>query len=203
MSRGGRVALAATLIVLGGTSSAFWYLLQHGFSAKEDPMAIEEMIARRLRHLAVPRAQREMKNPVPATPEILAEARHHFADHCAYCHGNDGSGQTETGPNFYPHAPDMRKSDTQSLSDGELFYIIHNGIRWTGMPAWGNSHPDTDYDSWKLVHFIRHLSKITPGELEEMKMLNPVSQMQLREEEEIERFLRGDESDSLSASPHH
>jgi hypothetical protein len=71
------------------------------------------------------------------------------------------------------------------------------------MPAWGKSHPDTDYDSWKLVHFIRHLPKITPVELEDMKMLNPVSQMYREEQEEIERFLRGDESDSLSASPHH
>ena len=51
----------------------------------------------------------------------------------------------------------MRRPETQSLSDGELFYIVHNGIRLTGMPAWGKDPPEKDEDSWKLVHFIRHL----------------------------------------------
>jgi len=60
--------------------------------------------------------------------------------------------------------------DTQKLTDGEIFYIIHNGIRLTGMPAWGTEEKDDD--SWKLVVFIRNLPYLTPAEEREMETLN-------------------------------
>jgi mono/diheme cytochrome c family protein len=82
-----------------------------------------------------------------ATKQVLAEARAHFADHCAICHSNNGSGNTQIGQNLYPKAPDMRLPQTQNLSDGEIYYTIHNGIRLTGMPAWGTEVKDDD--SWK------------------------------------------------------
>ncbi len=148
-------------------------LIRHGFSARDAPSALETYVARTTRKLAVPSSARNQKNPFTATPEVLAEARAHFADHCAICHGNDGSGKTEIGQNLYPKAPDMRLSQTQGLTDGEIYYIIHNGIRLTGMPAWGTKEKDDD--SWKLVLFIRHLPQLTPEEEEEMKGLNPKS----------------------------
>ena len=203
MNRCAWILLAATLVLLGGAITTLWFIQHYSFSAKDAPMSIEVMIARQLRHLAVPKAQREMKNPVPATEEVLAEARHHFADHCAYCHANDGSGSTLIGKNFYPRVPDMRKSETQSLTDGELFYTIHNGIRFTGMPAWGKGRPEQDLDSWKLVHFIRHLPNITLQELEEMDRYNPISQAEREEQERIDRFLRGEEVDPQTLSNHH
>ncbi len=86
----------------------------------------------------------------------------------------------------------MRLPDTQNLSDGELFYIIHNGIRLTGMPAWGGAgeHAENaDQDSWKLVHFIRHLPALTLAEIAEMEALNPKSPSELQEEQEDQKFL--------------
>jgi len=195
-----KIGLAIVLLAGVGVAAAMWLLVQHGVSARDEPTAIEAFVARRLRHLAVPRSARQAQNPVAATPEVLAEARAHFADHCALCHANDGSGQTEIGKNLYPKAPDMRESGTQSLSDGELFYIIHNGVRLTGMPAWGQDPPEEDLESWKLVHFIRHLPEISQEELEEMKELNPRSSHEMKEEEEIENFLQGGES---PGPPHH
>jgi mono/diheme cytochrome c family protein len=134
---------------------------------------------------------------------VLAEARAHFADHCAICHANDGSGNTAIGANQYPPAPDMRQGWVQSLTDGELFYIIHNGIRFTGMPAWGGEDPAEDEDSWKLVHFIRRLPQISAQELDEMKKMNPKSQHEMEEEEEMERFLRGEEDTPAAPSHQH
>ncbi len=136
------------------------------------------MLARQARHLAIPFAQRDAVNPIPASSDLLVEARRHFADHCATCHDNDGSCKTPIGENVYPKAPDLRLSDTQSMSDGELFFVIHNGIRFTAMPAWGKGNPAEDKDSWKLVHFIRHLPKLTPEELEDMKRHNPKTEHQ-------------------------
>ena len=103
-------------------------------------------INRLLRSLSI--EQRNAANPVPLNAEVLKEGRAHFADHCAICHGNDGSGQTPIGKNVYPKSPDLRLADTQSLSDGELFWVIHNGIRFTAMPAWGSGEPEKDLDSW-------------------------------------------------------
>ncbi len=91
-----------------------------------------------MRRWATPQAVRARANPVPPTEAVLAEALEHWADHCATCHANDGSGDTEIGRGLYPRAPDMRAQETQALTDGELFSIIEHGIRLTGMPGWAN-----------------------------------------------------------------
>ena len=179
-------------------------LFTTGFSAKTEPHPVEVWLARRIRHLAIPIADRDKPNPVALTPDVLQDGLAHFADHCASCHGNNGSGDTAIGKNVYPKAPDLREPATQDMSDGELFWVIHNGIRFTGMPAWGDRHPDEDLDSWKLVHFIRHLPKLAPEELLKMKSLNPKSPHQLEEEALFNRFLEGDDSAaSEAASGHH
>jgi mono/diheme cytochrome c family protein len=138
----------------------------------------------------MPSKAHAQKNPEAATPEVLQAAMRHFADHCASCHANDGSGDTEVGRNLYPRSPDMRKAETQQLTDGELYYIIHNGVRWTGMPAWGAS--DYDPETWQLVHFIRHLPNLTKSELQEMERYNPQSTAEREEQEQEQKFLNGD-----------
>src|SRR5690349_1527955 len=114
-----------------------WSIIQRGFSAREEPSRVEAFLARRLRRLATPAAAREAKNPVQSTPAVLSGAMAHYADHCATCHGNDGKGETLIGRGLYPKPPDMTAADTQQLTDGEVYYIIENGIRFTGMPAFG------------------------------------------------------------------
>ena len=146
-------------------------------------------------------AMRDRTNPVQPTPEVIKQALGHYADHCASCHANDGSGDTEIGRGLYPKVPDMRASNTQSLTDGELFSIIEHGIRLTGMPAWGNGTPEGERESWGLVHFVRRLPKLTSEEIERMESLNPKTPAQLKEEEETRRFLRGDQSEASSAAP--
>jgi mono/diheme cytochrome c family protein len=186
-----RLALAALVAVGAAALLLVGLLLRGGVSARPQPTAAEAFLARRLRHWAIPRDMRERLNPVPATPEIVAEGRAHFADHCALCHANDGGGDTEIGRGLYPRAPDMRRPETQALSDGELFAVIKNGVRLTGMPAWGSYDPASDEATWKLVHFIRHLPAITAAELREMQELNPKSPNEAAEEREEREFLEG------------
>jgi mono/diheme cytochrome c family protein len=186
------VVLVVAGLVLAAVAAA--QIVRHGLSARDEPTWVEAFAARRLRSLAIPRALRSAQNPLPLTPEILAEARAHFADHCASCHGNDGRGETTLGRNMYPKAPDLTLQESQRLSDGELFAIIENGVRLTGMPAWGSPAPEDDAESWELVHFIRHLPRISAEELEEMKALNPKTRAELEEEVEIQRFLEGGEA---------
>jgi len=156
--------LAAAVAIIAVTAA---YVVRRGFSAREEPNAAEAFLARQLRHIAAPRRARQMANPVAASPEVLADAMAHFADHCAICHGNDGSGNALIGKGLYPKPPDMRQRNTQNLSDGELYYIIQNGVRWTGMPAWRLQH--SDEDSWLLVSFVRNLPTLTEQDIDSLR----------------------------------
>jgi mono/diheme cytochrome c family protein len=203
MTRKTNIVLVVLSVALAAVLVSVWMLAGRGFSARGEPTAAEAFVARRLRGLAMPADAKNALNPIANSEQIVAEAMEHFADHCAICHANDGSGDTTIGKGLYPKSPDLRKPDTQNLTDGELFYIIHNGVRFTGMPAFGEDTADKpDLDSWKLVHFIRHLPNITPDELDKMKILNPKSPHELQEEEEIRKFLEGDDTAPVPGHKH-
>jgi mono/diheme cytochrome c family protein len=181
--------IGAALVLVTAVALPPLLVLRGGISARPDPGAAEAAVARRLRSLLIPGAAREALNPLLLEPRLIAEGRAHFADHCASCHANDGSGDTPLGRSLYPRAPDMRGPATQALSDGELFYIIENGVRLTGMPAWGGAGKPEE--SWKLVHFIRHLPKLSPEERAGMEELNPRSPGEWRELQQEAEFLQG------------
>jgi mono/diheme cytochrome c family protein len=203
-----RAVFRAFLLLVGvamvGGGVAAYTVASRGLSTRVAPSAIETSIALAMRKLATPRVVREAANPVQPTPAVLEEALAHFADHCSACHANDGSGTTDMGRSFYPPAPDMRMARTQQLSDGELFSIIENGIRLTGMPAWGTGTPDGERESWGLVHFVRKLPALTADDLARMETMNPRSPQAFREEEEARRFLAGDDVPApVSPEPSH
>lgn len=163
-----------------------------GVSARPNPSALEVTVARAARHWLIPGSARSALNPVPLSPAALDAGLRHFADHCAGCHGNDGRGDTALGRGLYPRSPDMRQPATQDLSEGELFWIIENGIKLTGMPAWGDPESEDKSGSWQLVHFIRHLPQLSADEGDLMTSLNPLSREEFQRELEIERFLAGE-----------
>jgi mono/diheme cytochrome c family protein len=183
--------LLLSVLVLIAAAAGLWFFLNSGVSAKEQPGRFEEFLARRVRNLAIASRASTLTNPVPRTPEVIADGRAHFADHCAICHANDGSGDVEIGRGLWPKAPDLRLPQTQDLSDGELFWIIENGIRFTGMPGWSTGTKEGETSSWHLVHFIRRLPQLTPDELEEMEARNPRSPEEVRQQMAEDEFLRG------------
>src|SRR5688572_19930307 len=186
----------AFLLIVGGL---MMWLQGRGVSAREQPSWIEARAALFMRGWMIPSTYKGLQNPISNTQENFVAAREHFADHCASCHGNDGSGNTEMGRNLYPKAPDMRLPRTQQLTDGELFYIIENGVMLTGMPGWSTATPKGEKSSWQLVHFIRRLPSLTPDDLQEMERLNPRSREAFEEERKIQEFLDG--SDAPPAAP--
>jgi mono/diheme cytochrome c family protein len=189
MKRGTLIVILLVSVLMAIGVLAF-SLLHDGVSAKATPTSLEVVMARKARHMALPGAARALTNPVPASEENLRDARLHFADHCAICHGNDGSCDTMMGSGLYPKPPDLRHAETQNLSDGELFWIIENGVRFTGMPAFSSPHSSPE-DSWKLVHFIRHLPQLTTEERLEMERNNPKSPSDRLEEQQENDFLNG------------
>lgn len=199
-----RALVLVLAFAIVGVTAVTLYVMNTGLSARDQPGPVETALAARIRNLAVARSARGLSNPIQRTDEIVAAGRAHYADHCAVCHGNDGSGKTEMGQALWPKAPDMRLAATQQLSDGELFWIIENGIRFTGMPGWSTGTREGEEASWHLVHFIRRLPEITEAELEEMEGLNPKPPAEIRQEIEAERFLRGDDlGPAAPAAPAH
>jgi len=151
------------------TIAALIWLVSGGMSSRRNPGAVETWVAVRMRSVAMPAAARKMTDPEPIGPLALKIGLEQFADHCAGCHGNDGSGQVDMGRGLYPRPPDLRAEGTQSMTDGEILHIINNGVRFTGMPAW--DHPARE--SWALVHFIRRLPGLSKTESDRMRTLNP------------------------------
>ena len=188
------VGVAAVLVLafVGLTVVGGVLLLRGGISARAEPLRVRGADRAHAAELGDPlggaRGERTRSRRARG---VLAAGLAHFADHCATCHANDGSGQTAIGRKLYPRAPDMRGPATQRLTDGELFYIIENGVRLTGMPAWGG--PGTAEGSWHLVHFIRHLPKLTAEEKAQMEALNPKSPDEWRALQDEDAFLRGEE----------
>ena len=198
-----RTSVLFVLVLFGIGILTGAYIVTTGVSARPQPSRLESITARTVRGIAIRTRVGSLTNPIPASDAVIKEGMEHFADHCAVCHGNDGSGNTEMGRGLYPRAPDMRLPATQNLSDGELFYIIENGVRLTGMPAWSTGTKEGETSSWHLVHFIRHLPKLSDVEIAAMESLNPKSPEQVRQEIEAEKFLQGGDATPPSTTHEH
>jgi mono/diheme cytochrome c family protein len=162
------ITLAALALVALVVGVAF---TRDGLSARTPPPALEAAVARRIRSIAIPSGAKARTNPYATDAHAWVEGGRHFQEHCSSCHGDEGDGKSEIGRNLYPKAPDMRGADTQALTDGEIYFVIMNGIRYTGMPAWEGEH--TPDETWKLVSFIRRLPKLTPEDLETIQQGAP------------------------------
>jgi mono/diheme cytochrome c family protein len=130
-------------------------------SALPEPGRTETFVATRAKHFLVRRSSREIIPPTPAAQEASAkEGERLFGTECGACHGNSGHNPTDAGRWMYPRAADLTSRDSQSYSDQELFWIIKNGIRLSGMPAFGKV--ESDEHIWDLVFYVRNLPKIPP-----------------------------------------
>jgi mono/diheme cytochrome c family protein len=152
MNRRGAV-LTFVVVLIAFVAVAF----QFNLSAVPEPGKIEIYIASQLRHMLVSRASgREQIPPAPANRSTsVEEGDKLYGTECADCHGLDGKSPTDAGRWMYPRTANLISSETQQYSDRELFWIVKNGLRFSGMPAFGKV--ETDDHIWNLVHYIRKL----------------------------------------------
>ncbi|WP_198137548.1 cytochrome P460 family protein [Terriglobus sp. TAA 43] len=140
--------VCATGVMLGG-------FLQ-GCSAGK-PSAGETGLANAAKDVTIPLEAGKMKNPLPETDEIVSQGQEVFLGECVQCHGAEARGDTTVGRNMTPPAMDLTSAHVQHWSDAELFWIIQNGVRLTGMPAWKSTISAND--TWKLARYIHSLPK--------------------------------------------
>jgi mono/diheme cytochrome c family protein len=138
--------------------SAMLGALLQGCTADKPPSREEAALANAAKDVAIPLEAGMKKNPVPATDEVVSQGQEVFLGSCAQCHGADARGDTDIGRNMAPPAMDLKSAHVQHWSDAELFWIIQNGVRLTGMPAWKSNISEND--TWKLVRFIHNLPRL-------------------------------------------
>jgi mono/diheme cytochrome c family protein len=136
------------------------------FSAAKPPARLEERIARFTLDRSIARHARKEVNPLAGSPEAVRAGLRLFVTHCVACHGAPGVDPTEGGASLNPPAPGLTLARVQARPDGELKWIVSNGIRMTGMPAFGPSR--TEEEIWQLVAALRRLPQLTDAERQEL-----------------------------------
>ena len=153
-----KIAVASITVIVALAIGLYALIMWEGSSSREDAPVLESDIAQWLLHFTVPASFRVAKNPLDIRPGSAdVEAGHAiYSRKCETCHAYDGGGKTEIGSGQYPRPPDLRSTDVQRMSDGELFYHLRNGIRHTGMPAWTLA----DRELWQVDAYLRNLPQV-------------------------------------------
>jgi len=146
--------IAVLIVVLRLLPSINW-------SATRKPGQLESRLADYVTSNWVHRHAAKQTNPINPTPENLKAGQGDFEEHCASCHGLDGSGENRFEADFYPPVPKLADV-AQEWSDGELYFIISNGISMSGMPGFSGNHDSKDI--WGMVLWVRHLAQLSPQE---------------------------------------
>lgn len=132
-----------------------------GCPAGKQPSKLETNLANMAKDVVIPIEAENLKNPLPSNHEVVQQGEQIYLQSCALCHGSDGHGRTDLGRGMYPPAMDLTSPHVQHWTDGQLFWIVQNGVRMTGMPAWKTSLSESD--TWKLAHFIHDLPRSKPA----------------------------------------
>lgn len=142
----------------------FYFLIMPrlDWSAAQEPGRVEKILAQHALQSWIKRNAPAQANPISPTAESLKSAKAEYQEHCAACHGLDGSAKNRFEAEFYPRVPKLTAVQIQKLSDGEIYFIVANGIRNTAMPAFGKTH--SAEDMWKTVLWVRHLARLSPEE---------------------------------------
>ncbi len=151
-----RSILIAVIAMVCGALVSIVGFTQMDLSALPEPGHLETVVATRVKHALIRRSSRKGVPPAPANARAsVEEGDKLFGIECAACHGLDGHKATDAGRWMYPRAADLTSPAVQQYSDSELFWIVKNGIRLSGMPGFGKV--ESDEHIWDLVHYVRTL----------------------------------------------
>jgi mono/diheme cytochrome c family protein len=151
-----RIVMIVGLVVVIGLLAGWIGFSSFNLAALPEPGGKETALATRAKHQLVARASREGIPPRPKDRAVsAAQGDKVYAINCSLCHGEDGRATSPMGRWMYPRAADLSSPQTQSYSDEQLFWVVKNGIRLSGMP--GFAKLETDEHIWNMVDHLRTL----------------------------------------------
>jgi mono/diheme cytochrome c family protein len=142
-------------------------------TAHKQPSKIETALANAAKDVVIPLEAQSLRNPLPSNDQVVQEGEQIYAQACGICHGTDGHARTDLGRNMYPPAMDLTSPHVRHWTDAELFWIIQNGVRLTGMPSWKSTISEDD--TWKLVRFIQNLPRLSAAK-QVQRAIGPAAQ---------------------------
>lgn len=158
------LAVLAVLLVLAGTGA---FLVHTGRLpvAATTPADLVDRVAMTAKFEAVRRGGNGLQVTLPTDAAALARGREHYMENCLPCHGAPGVKPAEFAQGMNP-APPAIDGTLQGYTDAQLFWVIKNGLRATGMPAFGVNHKDDEIAA--IAAFVRHAPHLTPEERKEL-----------------------------------
>jgi mono/diheme cytochrome c family protein len=175
------IVLTILVLLIGGLGLALLGFLPT--RADDAPPEMESRIAMSALDNSVERHAPRVNNPVPPTDENLTDGMKIYTMNCAGCHGGIDNQPAAFGKSFYPPAP-MLIQNPPDDAEWHLFYVIHNGVRYTGMPAWDKTLSDPDI--WKVTAFLSRISKLPPAVQDYWKKASGVNPPTAEEHEHSE-----------------
>jgi mono/diheme cytochrome c family protein len=153
--KGWLIAVVIILIVVGG--GAYW-IVTFDISAVHPPGRAETSIAGTMKEWYIGRGARNVPTPtVVNNASSVSQGEALYSMACAQCHGPDGRKPMPVGETMNPRVPNLSSHDTQEMSDKELFWIIKNGLRFSGMPGFAKLNSDPEI--WQITYYVRSLGK--------------------------------------------
>ena len=156
MHRKGSLVLAFVTIAI--VAAIVYLAVGWNVSALPEPGGVETAVSMRARDWYIRRGAATVSaKPPPKDASAVSAGEGSYEMACAFCHGKGASGPTNVGRAMYPRAADLSARDVQQMSDRELFWVVKNGLRLTGMPGFGNILSDDQI--WQVTYYVRTLRK--------------------------------------------
>ena len=155
-----------TLVVVTGVVAAYIYSGAFDVAASTLDNAFEQSLFRTAMRRSVLAMSRSIGQPPRFTDHMVKDGFDHYEDMCGGCHGGPGIERGEIGKGLNPPAPDLADA-VPAWSPGQLFWIVKNGLKMTGMPSFGKTHDDNQI--WSIVAFIEQLPGMSDEQYREMK----------------------------------
>ena len=149
------VLFTIALLLLGGLGAALLGFIPT--NANATPPRWERHLAMSAVDASTDKHAARSNSPVQPTADNLIDGMKIYTMNCAGCHGGLDRKAAVFGSSFYPPAPPLI-TDPPDDPDWHTYYVVHNGIRYTGMPAWDKTL--SDQDIWKVTLFLSHIEKL-------------------------------------------
>ena len=189
------ISALVTLVALFVIVLIFIYSGWYNVSAINEEGGIIKWVVITTSNNSIESRSKEISVPDLNDPEMIREGFEHYKEMCVSCHGAPGQNQTELSKGLNPPAPYLVKS-ANNIDPRELFWVTKNGIKMTGMPAWGKTHSDDKI--WAIVAFMKKLPTITDVEYEKME-----SEFGVAEEDHETSDETKDHKNSINEDEHH